>query len=129
MGSDSFFGLRRWHRAAELPFVAPLIVASRPGQPLDDLMSALPAGLTIAPTAAESGCPAEADSGPGLACMRLKNFSGAEVPLYFLTGLDFDVSASQVREQIRAEGVVGQTRSPYVPAKVMNYIRGHELYR
>src|SRR5580698_610806 len=26
MGSDSFFGLRRWHRAAEIPFIAPLIV-------------------------------------------------------------------------------------------------------
>ena len=37
MGADSFFGLPRWHRAAELPFVAPLIVASRPGQPLQDL--------------------------------------------------------------------------------------------
>ena len=33
MGADAFFGLRRWHRAAEIPFVAPLIVASRPGQP------------------------------------------------------------------------------------------------
>ena len=31
MGADSFVGLRRWHRAAEIPFVAPLIVASRPG--------------------------------------------------------------------------------------------------
>ena len=37
MGADSFFGLLRWHRAAELPFVAPLIVASRPGQPMDGL--------------------------------------------------------------------------------------------
>ena len=36
MGADSFFGLPRWHRAAELPFVAPLIVASRPGQPLQE---------------------------------------------------------------------------------------------
>ncbi len=34
MGADSFFGLRHWHRAAEIPFVAPLIVASRPGEPL-----------------------------------------------------------------------------------------------
>jgi len=29
-GADSFLGLRQWHRAAEIPFVAPLIVASRP---------------------------------------------------------------------------------------------------
>jgi nicotinate (nicotinamide) nucleotide adenylyltransferase len=50
MGADSFFGLHLWHRAAEIPFVAPLIVASRPaasrpGQPLDDLRAALPQGL------------------------------------------------------------------------------------
>ncbi len=32
MGADTFFGLHRWRRAAEIPFVAPLIVASRPGQ-------------------------------------------------------------------------------------------------
>ncbi len=42
MGTDSFAGFSRWHRAAEIPFVAPLIVASRPGQPLRNLDSALP---------------------------------------------------------------------------------------
>ena len=47
MGADSFTGFSRWHRAAEIPFVAPLIVASRPGQLLDDLDSALPQGLTL----------------------------------------------------------------------------------
>jgi nicotinate-nucleotide adenylyltransferase len=47
MGADSFAQLRHWHRAAEIPFAAPLIVASRPGQPLDDLMSNLPDGLLI----------------------------------------------------------------------------------
>ena len=48
MGADSFLGLRHWHRGAEIPFVAPLIVASRPGQSLEDLAAALPAGLSIA---------------------------------------------------------------------------------
>ncbi|MGO9335943.1 MAG: nicotinate-nicotinamide nucleotide adenylyltransferase, partial [Terracidiphilus sp.] len=47
MGADSFLGLKRWHRSAEIPFVAPMIVASRPGQPLDDLRAALPHGLTM----------------------------------------------------------------------------------
>jgi nicotinate-nucleotide adenylyltransferase len=31
MGADAFMGLRGWHRAAEIPFVAPLVVASEPG--------------------------------------------------------------------------------------------------
>jgi nicotinate-nucleotide adenylyltransferase len=53
MGADSFAAFRRWHRAAEIPFVAPLIVASRPSESLwsqwlqQDLQSALPAGLTF----------------------------------------------------------------------------------
>jgi len=144
MGSDSFFGLRRWHRADEIPFVAPLIVASRPGQPLDDLMGALPAGLTMTPPAAESRCHAENGSRPslacpsldcpsldcpGLACFVLGNASGARAPLYLLTGLDFDVSASQVREQIRRQGVVGQAAPVQVPTAVMGYIRARQLYR
>ena len=40
MGADSFAGLRQWHRAAEIPFVAPLIVASRPGQSTERLEGA-----------------------------------------------------------------------------------------
>ena len=48
MGADSLLGLRRWHRGAEIPFIAPLIVASRPGQRLQDLAAILPEGLTIA---------------------------------------------------------------------------------
>ena len=44
MGADAFFGLRRWHRAAEIPFMAPLIVASRPGQPLDRIEGRAAAG-------------------------------------------------------------------------------------
>ena len=47
MGADSFAAFRRWHRAAEIPFVAPLIVGSRPGEPLDILDSALPRGVTL----------------------------------------------------------------------------------
>ncbi len=50
MGADSFLSLRRWHGAAEIPFAAALIVASRPahsgsGPMADDLAAALPQGL------------------------------------------------------------------------------------
>src|SRR5215469_13783104 len=37
MGADSLLSLGRWYRGAEIPFVASLIVASRPGQRLEDL--------------------------------------------------------------------------------------------
>ena len=45
MGADSLGGLRQWHRAEEIPFAAEIIVASRPGQSLDDLKALLPEGL------------------------------------------------------------------------------------
>ncbi|HVU48152.1 MAG TPA: nicotinate (nicotinamide) nucleotide adenylyltransferase, partial [Terracidiphilus sp.] len=47
MGADSFLGLKKWYRAAEIPFAAPLIVASRPGQKMGDMKAALPTGLTL----------------------------------------------------------------------------------
>jgi nicotinate-nucleotide adenylyltransferase len=129
MGSDSFFGLRRWHRAAEIPFAAPLIVASRPGQPLDDLIAALPGGLALAEAQQNSGRASEADALAGLASYTLQNQSGAKTPLYLLTGLNFDVSASQVREQMRARGEATDAAPAQVPAAVMAYIRAHGLYR
>jgi nicotinate-nucleotide adenylyltransferase len=52
MGADSFLGMRRWHRAAEIPLAASLIVASRPGERLEDLQAALPSGLTLHPAPA-----------------------------------------------------------------------------
>ena len=59
IGADSLLSLPHWYRGAELPFVAPLIVASRPGQRLEDLAAILPAGLTIHEDAA-SGADAAA---------------------------------------------------------------------
>lgn len=54
MGADSLLSLPHWHRAAEVPFLAPLIVASRPGQHLEDLAAILPAGLSIREDAEEA---------------------------------------------------------------------------
>ena len=47
MGADSFLSLRKWHRAAEIPFLAPLIVGSRPRESMNDVRAALPEGLTV----------------------------------------------------------------------------------
>src|SRR3974377_2066203 len=49
MGADAFGSFQHWFRAAEIPYVAPLIVVSRPGQPLHDLQASLPGGLTLEP--------------------------------------------------------------------------------
>jgi nicotinate-nucleotide adenylyltransferase len=128
MGADSFAAFRRWHRAAEIPFVAPLIVASRPFQSLgsqwlpQDLQSALPAGLTlhmegggdteggggfnprITPiNPARALAPEVRLSADEIALRRyfLRNSAGELAPFYLLPGLHIDISASQIRGQIR----------------------------
>lgn len=129
MGADSFFSLRRWHRAAEIPFTAPLIVASRPGQRLDELRTELPEGLTM-----DSAPGAELTrSGVALRSCILHNPDGESVPFYILPGLNIEISASQVREWIRerfrAASGTPETGQDLLPKAVFDYIRAQELYR
>ena len=83
MGADSFFGLRHWHRAAEIPYAAALIVASRPGQPLDGLKAALPEGLTLEPSPSGDRR-AVRNRGPRFP--GLVNPAGKHAPFYLLAG-------------------------------------------
>jgi nicotinate-nucleotide adenylyltransferase len=123
MGADSFLALRHWRRSAEIPFVAPLIVASRPGQPLDDLRAALPAGLTMEIEPAQPDC---ADIEVRL--WALLNQAGERAPFYLLPGLNVDVSASQIRDQARASGDGLFAGAQVLPTAVSEYIRAHGLY-
>jgi nicotinate-nucleotide adenylyltransferase len=132
MGADSFFALHRWRRAAEIPFVAPLIVASRPGEALSGLQEALPEGLTI-----EDGVGADnSESGIEVRTFSLVNRAGERAALYVLPGLHVEISASEIREGIRKEirkgvgaqaGVVGERG--LLPDSVQEYVRAHGLYR
>jgi nicotinate-nucleotide adenylyltransferase len=129
MGADSFFALRRWHRAAELPFVAPLIVASRPGQPLQDLeadlKTALPDCLAI-----ESGQEGSRnESGIEVRTFVLVNQAGARTPFYVLPGLHVEISASEIRAQIHAASSNPAAARDLVPPAVREYIAQHGLYR
>lgn len=125
MGADSFLGLRQWHRAAEIPFVAPLIVASRPGQPLEDLKAALPAGIDVetAPQGETS------ESGVEVSAFLLVNEAGVRAPLYVLPGLHVEISASDIRAQIYAASGSSAAESDFVPAAVRDYIAKRGLYR
>lgn len=134
MGADSFFGLQRWHRAAEIPFVAALIVASRPGQRpgewIEGLREALPTGLTIEATPGEP----HRESDTELCAYTLQNPAGDSAPLYLLPGLHVDISASDIRSQIRDQ--IGEHESAetglgarLLPAAVLDYIQAHGLYR
>lgn len=125
IGADSFLTLRRWHRAAEIPFAAVLIVASRPGQSLADLAVALPEGLTLAPD--PSAC---ASSPVELRAFTVHNASGASAPLYLLPGLHFDLSASQIRARLRSAHHSSPSASDaLLPPAVARYIANHDLYR
>jgi nicotinate-nucleotide adenylyltransferase len=125
MGADSLAGLREWHRAAEMPFVASLIVASRPGQELKNLQALLPTGLTME-TAECAGLPASAIE---VRCYALVNGGGRRTPFHVLPGLDVEISASRIRELARAAEGGLETGCALVPDAVLEYIRAHGLYR
>jgi nicotinate-nucleotide adenylyltransferase len=139
MGADSFLGLNGWHRATEIPFVAPLVVASRPGQKLEGMRSALPDGLTLEalPQTAQtefrhqvepaSTSPARAN----LEVYLLRNARGESAPFFILPGLEVEISASQVREVIQDQSGASDPlpEIALLPYAVLDYIRAHGLYR
>jgi len=119
VGADSFLSLRYWHRAAEVPFAAEMIVASRPGQPLDDLSAALPDGFTIEPAAAAES------NGIELRTYSIADAAGRRAQLYVLPGLHVEISATEIRA-LAAEGA--PTGAKLVPDAVAEYIRERGLY-
>ena len=133
MGADSFASLRRWHGAAEIPFAASLIVASRPGQNLDDLTRYLPHGLTV-----ESPSDAVILSGAKdqllqpqsiqLRSYLFRNTAAETAPFYLLPGLDVEISASEIRTQVRKSSADSGPAGS-LPPSVAAYIREHGLYR
>jgi nicotinate-nucleotide adenylyltransferase len=124
MGADSFLGLRQWHRAAELPFAAAMVVASRPGQRFEDVQAALPAGLTM--EAAKDGDSVQ--GGVEVRAFTVRNEKGAGADLYLLPGLDVRVSASEIRERLGAASGDAAMRE-WLPEAVAGYVRDHGLYR
>jgi nicotinate-nucleotide adenylyltransferase len=128
MGADSFLALRHWHRGNEVPFVAPLVVASRPGQSFADLAGILPAGLWLAEECAATPSPGCVD----LEACTLRNAAGATTPFYLLPGIHIDISATAIREEVHSEAVripAGEGHHSDLPDPVFDYIAAHNLYR
>lgn len=117
LGADTFAQLRNWHRAAEVPFAASIIVVSRPGQPLDRIHEFLPAGITLTQN------PAPPAPFRLLDTYSLTSEAGRTALLYVLRGIEVPISATQVRSQTHAGAP-----APLPPA-VAGYIRRHNLYR
>jgi nicotinate-nucleotide adenylyltransferase len=125
VGADSFLTLRRWYRGGEIPFVAPLIVASRPGQRLEDLAGILPDGLTIHEEETEQGLNKESL----LKVFTLKNPAGVTTPFYLRPGLEIEISASEIRENVSAALDRLCAGHDLLPDAVCDYIATHGLYR
>ncbi len=125
MGADAFFALRQWHRAAEVPFAAEMVVASRPGQAVDDaaLAAALPEGLTLEPRAKGD----EGRGGVGVRGFRVRKQDGECAELYLLPGLHVEISASEIRERLGAAKNESALRE-WLPEAVAAYIRARALY-
>jgi nicotinate-nucleotide adenylyltransferase len=124
MGADAFLGLRQWHGAAEIPFRAALIVASRPGQPLKNLQAALPEGLTM------EAWPERAAVRGGVEVRRfqVRNRAGESAELFLLPGLNERASASAIRERLGRAKSEAALRA-WLPDAVAQYVRAHRLYR
>ena len=116
MGADSFVNLGSWHGAAEIPFTAALVVASRPGQSWNDLAAVLPAGLTLCPSTLPRG---EQRAGIHVEEYCVRNEQGASAPLYLLPHLDIPISATGLRQRLDPAAVAPE---------VARYIREHGLY-
>ncbi|HZB88363.1 MAG TPA: nicotinate (nicotinamide) nucleotide adenylyltransferase [Terracidiphilus sp.] len=130
LGADSLVNLRLWHRSAELPFAATLIVAARPGEPIGNIAALLPAGLTLDAPPAPISEAVSAPAGIDLRRAILRNASGNTAPFYLLPGLHLDISASAIRRQIHAAQPTDQAsgQAPDLAPAVLHYIAAHGLY-
>jgi nicotinate-nucleotide adenylyltransferase len=113
LGADSFRTLPQWRHAAEIPFLADLIVASRPKEDLSDLPACLPPGIDIHPS---SGHPNQ---------YLLANSEGRQSQLTLLPNLHYDISATELRHQIHGDP---SNQPPLIPEAVLQYIHHHHLY-
>jgi nicotinate-nucleotide adenylyltransferase len=128
MGADSFLSLRSWRRAGEIPFAATLIVASRPGQRLEGVRAALPAGLTIEAAPDRDRTAANVE----VRAYEVRNRSGAHAGFFLLPGLDCEISATDIRASMRKRDRAAQAGTEgerLVPDAVAEYVRRHGLYR
>jgi nicotinate-nucleotide adenylyltransferase len=120
LGADSLRTLPQWHRAADIPFLANLVVAARPGHgianldltnlDLSNLAACLPPGIAIHPTQPNRYILADAN--------------GQQSQLILLPNTHYEISATQIRNHIRNSS----NRPLLIPPSVLEYIHHHHLY-
>jgi nicotinate-nucleotide adenylyltransferase len=129
LGADAFRSLPHWHRASDLPFLATLVVASRPGQNFDaaaDLSACLPPAVTLIQQSQSAMQRADSIQPIQQIHHRLRNTAGAEADLYLLPNLNYDISATALRREIHQHP---GTQPTLLPPAVLQYIHQHHLYQ
>lgn len=125
IGLDSLRHIALWHRAAELSFLATLVVAARPGAALEAALAHLPAGLTI-----ENPAPSQENRhGVAVRAYTLRNAAGARATLYLLPSLAVAISATAIRSQLFSASAPEKKVKKNLPEAVADYIREHRLYQ
>jgi len=112
MGADAFVALTTWHRWSELFDLSHIVVARRPGFPLEQLTSLLPDALRAQYMRRKSANPAD-----------LKATPAGNIFAHELTALD--VSASGLRSLIKRDASLRYL----LPDAVIAYIEQHKLYK
>lgn len=111
MGADSWRDIRSWHRWQEVLLMTDIIVVSRPGYPISFDHVTEQAQVRIVDVRGES-----------------TDLGLRETPsIYFTDAVHFDVSATEIRNDIREDDVLDRTDD--VPDVVAKYIEKYELYR
>jgi nicotinate-nucleotide adenylyltransferase len=116
MGADSFLGIGKWYRAADLLVACDFVVAARPGFALGRLTAALPTAVSVA------SCDGAL---PGALVLCLRSGARGQSRLYLLPDLDEDASASGVRSSLHHGGAAPAVLHP----AVAEWIRDHRLYQ
>ena len=112
LGADSLRTFHHWHRAAEIPFLAQLIVASRPKESLASLQSFMPPSLSIEPIPNHPNT------------CQIANPAGSQSQLTLLPNLHYEISATALRKAVQSNSAAQQ-----IPPSVLEYIHRHRLYR
>ena len=127
MGADSLTGFRNWRCACEIPFLAHLIVASRPGESLEDMEALLPEGLKLIAKDVEACGFGEASV--DLHSYALRDQTGRSAAFYLLPGLEIEISATEIRQQIWQPSPARVEAYSALPIPVSDYIRSRCLYQ
>jgi len=112
LGADAFIALMTWHRWNELFDLAHIVVARRPGFPLEHLASSLPDALRAQYLRRYAADPAA-----------MKATAAGNIFAHELTALD--VSATELRALIKCDASLRYL----LPDAVIAYIEEHKLYK